>query len=324
MTGSFQLDRDDRPAEFALAIHGGAGTIDDTVMSDAERSAHHAALRAALYAGRQCLADGACAVAAVEAVVIALEDCALFNAGHGACLSFAGRHELDAAIMDGTTLNCGAVAGVQQVRNPVRAARAVMDHSPHVLLAGAGADAFATAEGLAPVDNAYFTTELRRQQWQTVRNHQADDAADMFRFGTVGAVARDSFGGLAAATSTGGVTAKRWGRIGDSPLIGAGTRADATCAISCTGAGERFIQHGVAHEISARMRLAGQTLADATAELLGGVLASPNGSGGLIGVDADGRIVLGSNTRGMYRGWTRSDSPAMTTAISREHREHRK
>lgn len=292
---------------YSIALHGGAGTLDESTLSDEQQCAIHAALRSALAVGERLIEEGGDALDAVEATVVALEECPFFNAGVGACLSWEGDHELDAAIMDGRDLGSGAVAGVREVRSPIRAARAVMERSEHVLLGGAGADGFARSCGLEMVDNGFFTTALRREHWEALHTERAElDAqqSDPFRFGTVGAVARDRNGHLAAATSTGGVTNKRWGRIGDSPIIGAGTYADdRSCAISCTGKGELFIRESVGHEISARMRLAGQTLASASRALLEGPLKIPGGAGGLIAVDRDGRLSLDFNSRGMYRAW---------------------
>lgn len=304
---------------YSLALHGGAGTLDSSLLDVETRESLHLALREALQSGERVLAADGAALEAVEAVVVELENSSHFNAGFGACLTWGGDHELDAAIMDGANLRCGAVAGARHVRNPIRAARAVMDQSNHVLLGGAGADQFAAHCDLATVDNAYYGTPMRRHHWAAVHESVDRDSrgSDPFRFGTVGAVARDRHGNLAAATSTGGVTDKRWGRIGDSPLIGAGTLADnRCCAVSCTGQGELFIRHSVAHEIAARMRLSGQALADAIAGLLAGPLAAVNGTGGVIAVDKEGSLVLDFNTRGMYRAW-RHEHECDNVAIER-------
>lgn len=297
----------DRPAAgYSLALHGGAGTLDTSALDEPTRTALHTALRYSLQAGKNILAADGTALDAVAATVTELENSPHFNAGFGACLTWAGNHELDAAIMDGRDLGCGAIAGVRQVRNPIHAARAVMNNSDHVMLGGAGADAFARDCGLDMVDNTYYSTPMRRGHWEALHGNAENEPADQdpFRFGTVGAVARDHHGNLAAATSTGGITNKRWGRIGDSPVIGAGTVADnRACAISCTGQGELFIRHGVAHEIASRMRLGDQSMDEAISELLAGPLAAPGGTGGIIGIDRKGRIALDFNTRGMYRAW---------------------
>ncbi len=295
-------------------------------ISDAQNAAYHAALQDVLRAAQQLLAGGGSAIDAVSLAVDMLEDCPLFNAGHGAVFTHDATHELDAAIMDGATLRAGAVACVTRVRRPLRAARAVMEHSEHVLLVGPGAEAFAQQYGLELVSPDYFSTPARREQLQralatdaTVLDH--DGAALTFRspqaaaapldedrkLGTVGAVALDSHGNLAAATSTGGMTNKRPGRVGDSPLIGAGTYADnRTAAISCTGTGEMFIRVAAAHDICARMAYAGASLEVAAREVVMKVLPAIGGRGGLIAVDARGNLSLPFNTEGMYRGWARA------------------
>lgn len=291
---------------YAVALHGGAGVLDDSSLDQDTRATLHTALRECLRVGEEILGNNGSALDAVQGVVEALENSPHFNAGHGACLTWDGTHELDAAIMCGSTLECGAVAGARHIRNPIRAARAVMEKSDHVLVSGSGADAFAEHRGLEPVDNAYFTTPMRRQQWEDLKNKPSENTGttDSFQFGTVGAVAFDRNGRLAAATSTGGITNKRWGRIGDSPLVGAGTLADdRSCAISCTGSGEHFIRQSVAHEISAQVRLANRSTSEVIEELLNGPLDAPGGLGGIISIDRAGRIVLGFNTRGMYRAW---------------------
>jgi len=229
----------------------------------------------------------------------------LFNAGRGAVFSNAGINELDAAIMDGRTLRAGAVAAVRHVKNPIELARRVMDASPHVLLTGAGAEEFALEQSLTLVPGSYFYTERRWQQLEQARRGDRAAAADIDigYFGTVGAVARDRDGNLAAATSTGGLTNKRWGRVGDSPIIGAGTYADnASCAVSATGSGEYFIRAVVAHEICARVRLSGVTAAAAAQAVVHGTLRKLGGDGGVIVVDRDGHLTLAFNTEGMFRG----------------------
>lgn len=308
-----------------IAIHGGAGTMSRSDISAGQEAAYHAALQGILLPAQQVLADGGSALDAVSLAVDLLEDCPLFNAGHGAVFTHDETHELDASIMDGATLRAGAVACVSRLRRPLRAARAVMEHSEHVLLVAEGAEAFAASLGLELVAPDYFSTEARRAQLQralasnaTVLDH--DGAALVFRaaaassapldestkFGTVGAVALDAQGNLAAATSTGGMTNKRPGRVGDTPLIGAGTYADnRTAAISCTGTGEMFIRTATAYDICARMAYAGQSLDAAAQEVVMKVLPTLNGRGGLIAVDAQGNLSLPFNTEGMYRGWAR-------------------
>lgn len=319
-----------------IAIHGGAGTISRASVSTEQEAAYHAALKDVLQAAQQLLAAGGSALDAVSLAVDLLEDCPLFNAGHGAVFTHDETHELDAAVMDGATLRAGAVACVSRVRRPLRAARAVMERSEHVLLVGAGAEAFAQACGLELVDPAYFSTEARRAQLQRARASDAtlldhDAAALAFRppaagappldegskLGTVGAVALDAHGNLAAATSTGGMTNKRPGRVGDTPLIGAGTYADnRTAAISCTGSGEMFMRAVAAFDICARMAYGGQSLDAAAQEVVMKVLPALGGRGGLIAVDALGNLSLPFNTEGMYRGFARVGE-APQTAIFR-------
>jgi beta-aspartyl-peptidase (threonine type) len=302
-----------------IAIHGGAGTLNRNAMSAEAEATYHAALRAVLEAGQAALAAGASAVDAVTLAVGLLEDCPLFNAGHGAVFTHAETHELDAAVMDGATRQAGAVACVSTLRSPVRAARAVMEHSEHVLFVGEGAEAFGRAHGLEFVDPSYFSTDARREQ---LRRALALNAASMLdhdgaaavaatdaplaegrKFGTVGAVALDSHGHIAAATSTGGMTNKQAGRVGDSPLIGAGTYADdRTAAVSCTGSGEMFIRVAAAYDVCARMAYAGETLAQAAEHVVMQTLPEIDGRGGLIAVDRHGNVSLPFNTEGMYRG----------------------
>ncbi|MBX3270497.1 MAG: isoaspartyl peptidase/L-asparaginase [Sandaracinaceae bacterium] len=287
-----------RPA-YTLVVHGGAGTAPDA--GDPRRLAYAAALREALEEGCAALDGGAASVDVVERIVRRLEDDPLFNAGRGAVMTRDGHHELDASIMRGSDHACGAVAAVRTVRNPIALARAVMDHSPHVLLVGEGAEAFARERGLPEVDNAFFTTDARREAWRGAR---PDDSPR----GTVGAVALDRDGHLAAATSTGGLAGKRAGRVGDSPIVGAGTYADdATCAVSCTGTGEEFIRHGVARAISARMELAGEGVADAARHLVHRTLRP--GDGGVIAVSRDGEVAMERSTPAMIRGVCRPGAP---------------
>lgn len=312
-----------------IAIHGGAGTLSRSNISPEQEAAYHAALAAILRAGEAVLAAGGTALDAVSLAVDLLEDNPLFNAGHGAVFTSAETHELDAAVMDGATLRAGAVACVSRIKRPLRAARAVMEASEHVLLAGAGAEAFAAAQGLELVDPGYFSTEFRRAQLRraqaaavTVLDHDGgndDRPLDEGRkFGTVGAVALDAQGNLAAATSTGGMTNKRPGRVGDSPLIGAGTYADnRTAAVSCTGSGEVFIRASAAFDVCARMAYGGLSLQDAAEAVVMQALPAIDGRGGLIAVDAAGNVSLPFNTEGMYRGQMRVGDAEPCTAIFR-------
>lgn len=290
---------------WALAIHGGAGARPDASAPQLEVE-YRAALTAALKLGAKILEGGGSGLDAVEQVVTFMEDEPLFNAGRGAVFNHQGRHELDASIMSGRDAACGAVAGVTTVKNPIRLARKVMEQTRHVLLAGPGADAFAEEIGFAPVPNDYFATERRRQQWQRRRRQKSEEGRDPSdkrtdRKGTVGAVALDAAGNLAAATSTGGLTDKKFGRVGDSPIIGAGTYANnTTCAVSATGTGEEFIRHAVAHAISARIEFGGATLQEAVAAVVLGTLKP--GDGGVIAVDKRGGIEAVYSTLTMLRG----------------------
>ena len=311
MTSTTQSQND-----FALAIHGGAGTILRSKMTPEREAAYHAGLRRALEAGRAVLTEGGTALDAVSAAVMALEDEPLFNAGRGAVYTSAGQQEMDAAIMDGRDRAAGAIAGICGPRNPILAARAVMEHSGHVLLIGESAMQFCRNQGLAFEEPSYFFTEQRWQALQETMNMRqsgAEDHDESRKHGTVGAVARDRNGNLAAATSTGGMTAKRPGRVGDSPVIGAGTWAEnETCAISATGHGEIFIRYAAAHDIASRMRYAGQSLEEAARAVVIDVLAPAGGSGGIIAVDRDGNVSLPFNCSGMYRGVVRGDGVLLT------------
>jgi isoaspartyl peptidase/L-asparaginase-like protein (Ntn-hydrolase superfamily) len=272
-------------------------------MTERREREYRAGLTAALHAGYAVLDGGGKSLDAVVAAVILLEDSPLFNAGRGAVFNAAGRHELDAAVMDGATGRAGAVAGVRRVKNPVLAARAVMERTPHVLLAGPAADRFARAAGLTVVPPVYFSTTARAVALARARADAAATAAD--RHGTVGAVALDRYGNLAAATSTGGFTNKLPGRIGDSPLVGAGTYADnASCAVSGTGSGEHFMRAVLAYDVAARIRYRGETLAEAACGALARVEAL-GGDGGLIAVDRAGNIAMPFVSEGMYRGSAR-------------------
>ncbi len=294
----------------ALAVHGGAGTIERSSMTPDQEREYRAGIENALHAGREILDRGGSSLDAVEAAVRVLEDDAHFNAGKGSVFTSAGTNEMDAAIMDGKTLKAGAVAGVEHVRNPILLARAVMEKSKHVMLIGSSAEEFAKANGIELVDAKYFFTDRRWEELQKKKAEEED--ADRAKtpvksnghgHGTVGAVARDSQGNLSAATSTGGTTNKLPGRVGDSPLIGAGTYANnATAAISCTGDGEFFIRAAVAHEISALMEVGGMSLRDAANRALANS-QKLGGTGGLIAVDKNGNVTLPFNTSGMYRGY---------------------
>jgi L-asparaginase / beta-aspartyl-peptidase len=294
---------------FALAVHGGAGTLQQDEAARSRAPSYHQGLRRALRIGRDILAAGGAALDAVTQAVVALEDDPLFNAGRGSVFTVAGTQELDASVMDGRDHRAGAVAGILGPRNPILGARAVMEHSHHVLLIGEGALAFCREQHVAFAEPGYFRTEERWRELQTSLAERFPAAAQA---GTVGAVARDREGNLAAATSTGGMTGKTPGRVGDSPIIGAGTYADnATCAVSGTGHGEFFIRYGAAFEIAARLRHRGQPLQEACDAVID-ALAELGGRGGVVAVDRDGNLVLPFSTEGMYRGIVRADGPIRT------------
>ena len=288
-----------------LLVHGGAGVIRPELDADAERAVRDALVGALRY-GHALLASGGSALDAVAAAVTVLEDAPYFNAGHGAVFTHEGINELDAAIMDGATLRAGAVAGVRRVRNPVLLARAVLERSPHVMLAGEGAEAFAREQGIALVESGYFRTEARWRQLQDALR-QAAKGGLVDHFGTVGAVALDAQGRLAAATSTGGMTDKRWGRIGDSPVIGAGTYANAACAMSGTGWGEFYIRAAAAHSVCMRVAEMRQPLREAAEHVVNAQIPQLGGSGGAIVLGADGAWAMPFNTGGMYRGCIGAD-----------------
>lgn len=287
--------------EWAIALHGGAGNFTPDSFTEEELQAYRNELTAALMEGTQILNSGGTSLDAVERVVRYLEDCPLFNAGKGAVFTHDGRNELDAAIMFGADLSAGAVAGVGDIKNPVTAARMVMEVSPHVLMVGKGASLFASQHGVELVDSAYFYTEKSYQELQRTLDREQ-------KMGTVGCVALDKHGNLAAATSTGGMTNKRYGRVGDVPIIGAGTYANnSTCAVSATGHGEFFIRYTVAHDISALMEYKGLTLEQAAHEVVQSKLRKAGGYGGIIAVDRLGHIHLDFNTSGMFRAYASSN-----------------
>jgi L-asparaginase / beta-aspartyl-peptidase len=288
---------------FGLAIHGGAGTLPRAEMRGAAELNYRAGLQEALDAGFAVLQAGGTSLDAVTQAVVLLEDNPLFNAGRGAVFTLDGRNELDAAIMDGSNLKAGAVCGLTRIRNPILLARAVMEQSDNVMLAGEGAEEFALSRGFSFVPQSFFYTPERWKQLERIRGGDtALSALTISHVGTVGAVARDLAGRLAAATSTGGMTGKRYRRIGDSPIIGAGTYADdRSCAVSATGHGEVFIRAAVAHDISARMRFGGRSLAEAVREVVLEELAALHGEGGVVAIDARGEIAMEFNSEGMFR-----------------------
>jgi len=302
----------------SIAIHGGAGTILKEDITPELEKAYRNALKEALDAGYAVLETGGTAVNAVKAAVVVMEDNALFNAGKGAVFTKKGLNELDAAIMDGSTLDAGAIAGVRNIRNPIELAEEVMLHSGHVFLSGKGANDFAIKQGIKLEPDEYFYSEYRYDQWREIRDsdlYQLDHNNDKLvglmkdkKFGTVGAVACDGAGNIAAATSTGGMTNKRFGRIGDSPVIGAGTYANnKTCAISCTGHGEVFLKAVAAYDVSCLMEYKSMSLQQACEEVVMKKLVAMHGEGGLIGIDAKGNAALVFNSSGMYRGLKDSD-----------------
>lgn len=303
------------PPRHVLVIHGGAGVIERGSLTPEREAAYREKLEEALRAGYAVLQAGGSALDAAIAAVRPMEDSELFNAGRGAVFTAEGEVELDASVMDGATLQAGAVTGIRHVRNPILAARMVMERSRHVMLSGAGADAFAAQQGLETVENDYFYTERRREALRRAqeRERERSEAAPLRerepheRMGTVGAVALDQQGRLAAATSTGGTTNKRFGRIGDSPIIGAGTYADARCGVSATGTGEYFIRLAVAHAICARVRYLGESIDVAASAVIHGDLTELEGDGGVIALDADGNVAMPFNTAGMYRGYITAD-----------------
>lgn len=308
-----------RPHIWALAIHGGAGAGDQEAGAAEREASIRKALSAILEAGAHLLASGGTALDAVEHVVAGLEDSPLFNAGKGAVLNERGEHELEAAIMDGRSLRTGAVAGLRTIKNPIRAARVVLERSPHVFLAGEGAVAFAMRHGLELVSPDYFATERRRAALADAKRRDAERVLDSApgESGTVGAVALDVHGDLAAATSTGGLTNKATGRIGDSPIIGAGTFAsNASCAVSCTGHGETFVRATAARDVAALIEYGGYSLQAAAEKVIHERVAGLGGEGGLIAVDTRGEVAFSFNTDLMLRGAVGSDLPAQVALFA--------
>jgi beta-aspartyl-peptidase (threonine type) len=340
-------------APIAIVVHGGAGTILPENMTDEKEADIRAALREALETGYGVLESGGSSTDAVVETLVILEDSPLFNAGRGAVFTHEGTVEHDASIMHGGTRNAGALTGVSTVRNPIRLARAILDHSRHVMMSGEGAEAFARSQGFEAVENSFFYTERRREQLREALSRdtteldepdrvqdgetRGEDGAesdgptgsaeergegpDASKFGTVGAVALDRTGTITAGTSTGGMTNKRWGRVGDSPIIGAGTYAhNETCGVSATGHGEYFIRGAVAHDIAARMRYGGASLEEAARTVVMNELPSigEGGSGGVIALDAEGNIAMPFNTPGMYRGYVDADGNVVIKLFSDE------
>lgn len=316
-------------SRYAIAIHGGAGTILPSAMTPELEASYKSALQAAMDAGYDCLAAGGTSIAAVKAAVISLEDCILFNAGRGAVFAKDGSQEMDASIMDGANRMAGAVSAVRNIRNPIELAFTVMTQSQHVMLNGKGAQEFAKLHGLKTEPDEYFYSEFRHQQWKQMQDTDdmaldhsvtvpsttfTEGIAEGRKFGTVGAVAVDQHGNIAAATSTGGMTNKQWGRVGDSPIIGAGTYANnQTCAISCTGHGEPFIRAVTAYDVSCLIEYKGLSLEQAMQVVVHDKLMKIDGEGGMIGVDAKGNTALVFNSEGMYRG--RRDSAGLNETL---------
>ncbi len=298
-----------------IVIHGGAGALEKGRYTATEEAAYKAKLGEALDAGYAVLTRGGSAVDAVQAAIILMEDSPLFNAGKGAVFTYDGKNELDASIMDGRMKAAGAVAGVTHVKNPIRLARAIMDHSPHVMMVGEGAEDFAREQQLVMVKQSYFRTESRWRAYKDALKKEKDAAKNKasalphdFKYGTVGAVALDAAGNLAAGTSTGGMTLKRYGRVGDAPIIGAGTYADNnSCAVSATGWGEYFIRLTVARDICAQVEYAGKSVAEATADVVHNRLQKSGGDGGVVVLSPNGDFVMDFNSAGMFRGVKQGD-----------------
>ncbi len=312
-------------APITIVIHGGAGALERGRYTPAEEATYKAKLGEALDAGYAVLEAGGSSLDAIEAAIVLMEDSPLFNAGKGAVFTYDGKNELDASIMDGATKAAGAVAGVTRVKNPVRLARAVMEHSPHVMMAGRGAEDFAKEQHQVLVKPSYFKTEAHWRAYKDALKSEKDKANEKsqtglphdFKYGTVGAVALDKAGNLAAATSTGGMTLKRYGRIGDAPIIGAGTFADnRSCAVSATGWGEYFIRLTIARDICAQVEYAGKPIAEATKDMIHHRLQDAGGDGGVIVLAPSGEFVMDFNSAGMFRGVKQGDRKEV--AIYRE------
>ncbi|NJN25231.1 MAG: isoaspartyl peptidase/L-asparaginase [Cyclobacteriaceae bacterium] len=298
----------------ALVIHDGAGNIEKQYFPDTIAQQYRQKLEEALLAGYDILQRGGTSMDAIHAAIVLMEDSPLFNAGKGAVFTHAGTNEMDAALMDGATLKAGAVAGVKHIKNPISAARAVMDHSPHVMLTGKGAEEFAQQRGILLVDSSYFYTEKSYRHWKKANMDGRREEGiylgrnNQYKFGTVGAVALDIHGNIAAGTSTGGMTNKRYGRVGDSPIIGAGTYANnSTCGISATGHGEYFIRSVVAYDISALMEYKGLDIQSAADRVIKQKLKERGGEGGVIGLDKQGNVMFSFNTKGMFRAYIKED-----------------
>ncbi len=319
LAGSFPVfsqDTSDVESTFTIVVHGGAGTITRKNMPEDLEADYRSVLTRAVNTGYDILAEGGTAIEAVVESIKVMEDSPLFNAGKGAVFTHEGYNELDASIMDGKNLNAGAVAGVSHIKNPIEAALAVMNHSSHVMLTGKGAELFAGKQHVQLVDSGYFYTERRYKSLMRIREREKDGSSIKTRihdskFGTVGVVALDKNGNLAAGTSTGGMTNKKYGRIGDSPIIGAGTYADnETCAVSSTGHGEFFIRKVVAYDIAAKMKYGKYTLQQAADKVINDELVKMGGDGGVICIDYKGNIAMEFNTEGMYRGYRRKEGEA--------------
>ncbi len=294
-----------KPA-YAMVIHGGAGTIKRENMTEAQEMQYRSVLDSVLQLGESVLRNGGSAMEAVIQSVVLMENSPLFNAGRGSVFSYDGKNEMDASVMDGRNKAAGAVAGVSTIKNPILAARAVMEKSNHVMLVGSGAEQFAKERGLEMAPTEYFKTERRWEALQRAKREDKNKRGELIdqKHGTVGAVALDQFGNLAAATSTGGMTNKRWNRVGDSPIIGAGTYADnASCAVSCTGHGEYFIRYAVAHDIAAMIEYKQINAVEAGEKVINKKLLDAGGKGGAIILDRNGHIAMPFNTPGMYRGF---------------------
>jgi L-asparaginase / beta-aspartyl-peptidase len=307
-----------RENRIGFAVHGGAGTISRKDMTPELEKAYRAKLEEAVLSGYSVLEKGGTSLQAIERAIIILEDSPLFNAGHGAVFTSAGTNELDASIMDGRTLGAGAVCAVRRIKNPIILARYVMERSPHVIMVGEGAEEFAKQQGMGFVDPAYFHTEKRWKDLERARELEKKRKESKERkFGTVGAVALDRDGNLAAGTSTGGMTNKRFGRVGDSAIIGAGTYANnSTCALSATGHGEYFIRASVTHDISALMEYRQMSLKDAADLVINRKLKQMGGDGGVIGIDRKGNIAMPFNTTGMYRAYINEQGRAVTAIFN--------